>query len=83
LCKDVCMTPSVRKLYAGAVSPGTLASRQTLTALAEIAIALDRAHEAIDLLVEDVSAAHSMADDQAGTAVYRGRHRAPSPVAGG
>lgn len=76
MCKDACASPSVRKNGASALSQNTAPLRQTLTALVEIAIALDRAQNAIDRLVDELDAGGLLPDDGAGDAQHRGRHRA-------
>lgn len=73
---DACASPSVRKHGGGATSDNALPLRQTLTALVEIAIAIDRAQGAIDRLVDDLDMRGLLPADQAARARHRGRHRA-------
>ena len=74
--EDACASPSVRKHSGTALTHNTMPPGQTLTALVEIAIALDRARDAIDQLVDDLDACGLLPDDQAGGARHHGRHRA-------
>jgi hypothetical protein len=76
LRKDACASPSVRKHGSAAPSHDAMLLRQTLTALVEIAIALDGAQDVIDRLVDDLDARGLLSDDHAAGAQHRGRHRA-------